>query len=444
MLLIVTVILVLVQFALALLSPPRFVYFCLWTLTIPYWWNFDVQLMFDTPLGRLNIIAIQLFGFIAACLLIIIPAASRAIAEAKLYKWHLAFLFFCGVSAIYAPSSEYAFRMLAKLFAPFLFMLVVLDSIRTQEQMRKAGGAILGSGIIVLALALLAKATGVHTSGLGTLGPPGMGPAVFCAHMLPVSMLAVATAVGTRKSQHVVLAVACALAIIATLQRTSVSALFIGSSVLLLLSTRGVSRFVLPVCGLVGLPALFLFNDSFRNRMFFQQESAQAILADPSQALASLDTSGRSELWARVLQQFFEPHPAVGSGVGATQNLLYSANGGVGVVHSEYVRMLCEVGVIGLSLFAVAALSYLIRLAQYAKSAADTERRILALAALGSLLAYLIYFATDNGIDYVSQCGIYVFALIALAQNACFRPASATTGVSGDSISVQPFPNLLR
>ena len=80
----VTALLVLVLFALAAVSPQTFVYFCLWVLTIPYWWNFDVQITFSTPLGPMNLIAMQLFGFLGACFAIVVRQIDRVFEEIKL------------------------------------------------------------------------------------------------------------------------------------------------------------------------------------------------------------------------------------------------------------------------------------------------------------------------------------------------------------------------
>jgi hypothetical protein len=443
----VTALLIFLQFGLAMLYPQKFVYFCLWVLTVPYWWNFDVQITFATPLGPMNLIAMQLFGFLAACLSIIVQQLDRASMDIRVYRWHLVFIGFCLLSVTYAPSAAYGIRTVAKLLGPLVFLVVVLLSIRSPEEIRRTQTAILGSGVIILALALLAKALGVRAvpeNGLATIGPPGMGPAVFCAHMLPVSMLAFSAYLSERKLKYLVLAVAFAVSIAVALQRTSAGALFLGFSVIAFFATRGVARLVLPLVGVAGLPILLVFNDSFRKRMFFQNKNSQDIIADPGSALQSFDSSGRFTLWNRVLRQFFDPHPVVGSGMGSTQNLLYNSNGGQGVVHSEYVRMLCEVGILGLSLFIVAAVSYLWRMKGCVARAGGNLQRTPALAALGSLLAYLIFFSTDNGIDYVSQIGIYVFALIAVAVNAG-RLAEVTVPTAAVPAAVGPqvLPNLM-
>src|SRR5271165_4202072 len=160
LMLFVTLIFILIQFVLALADAPRFVYFSLWVQTIPYWWNFDVQITFDTPVGPLNLVAMQLFGFLLACLFVIVPQFDRAFAMAKIYRWHLLFLGFCLISLAYAPSPAYGFRTIAKLVAPLAFLIVVLTVIKSSEEFRKTRNAVLGSGAVILGLALFARAAG--------------------------------------------------------------------------------------------------------------------------------------------------------------------------------------------------------------------------------------------------------------------------------------------
>src|SRR5690606_15929122 len=108
-----------------------------------------------------------------------------------------------------------------------------------------------------------------------------------------------------------------------------------------------------------------------------------------------------------------------GSGIGATQDFFYEQSvGGLGVIHSEYVRMLSEIGILGLTLFVFVVLGYLWRLFRILRSRKRTDIRKYALAGTGGLTAYMIFIATDNGFDYVTQFGLYVFAFVAMAEKA--------------------------
>ncbi|MES1191660.1 MAG: O-antigen ligase family protein [Steroidobacter sp.] len=413
--------LILLHFAVAVISPSRFILLALWVQTIPYTWNWDAQMVFDTPIGPLNVVAMQVFGFLFSSMLVVGRNISRLREYAPQFSWHLVFMLFCVVSLSYAPSVGYGIRMIAKLLGPLMFALALVCAMESREDLERAETAIIGSGVILIALAVVAKAMGVESdpnavnSGQAGLGPPSMGPPVFSAHMLAVSMLALAIYLRDKKLRMLLMALLSALCILAAYQRTSAAAMYIGFSAILFVGTRGVWRLLLPVSGVVALPVLIVFSDNFRRRMFFGVNSSNQILNDPMDAIGKINSSGRFSLWDTALRRFFYDHQLLGSGIGSTEEYLHGLTGSaIGVMHSEYVRLMCEMGVIGLLLFAIAMMFYLIKLSVRGRDGNGLINSYT-LAALGSLIAYLIYCATDNGFDYVSQFGAYVFGLVAMA-----------------------------
>ena len=446
--LLITLALVLIQFLIAVVAPKRFIYFALWWQTIPYTWNWDSQLVYETPIGPLNVVAMQMFGFCMACLLVLVFHSQATGPQFRRVRWHAAFIGFCVLSVIYAPSVAYGLRMIAKLLGPLLFLVTILVVVKSAEELRKMRIAILGSGMILLALALIARASGINSdpnsvqTGMSGLGPPGMGPPVFSAHMLPVAMLALAIFISEKRMLILAIAIASALAILGALQRTSAGALYLGFSLILFAGTRGFWRLLLPVTGLLGLPALMIFSESFRRRMFYGDASSQQLLADPEKAANSINSSGRFDMWDSMLRRFFEPHPILGSGIGSTQEFFYTRSGS-GVVHSEYVRLLCEVGLVGVGLFLIALLSHLARMYRYCRRGTSTESRALGLAAMGAVICYAVYCATDNAFDYVTQFGIYVFGLVAMAITASKLPDTVAQ-MPRTSVAAELFPNLIR
>jgi hypothetical protein len=446
----ITLIFVVVQCVLAVISPNRCIVFSLWTQTIPYTWNWDTQLVYETPIGPLNVTAMQLFGFCLACLLALLTRLPLAAEQLRFSRWHAVFIGFCLLSLIWASSGAYGFRMVAKLLGPFLFLTTVLTVVNTESVLRQMRIAILGSGVILVILALYARAIGADSdpnainTGLAGLGPPSMGPPVFSAHMLPVAMLAFALFIRKPNLPMLLMTTVSALAIIAALQRTSAGALYLGFAAILFFGTGGMWRIFLPAAGIVCVPALMIFNSTFRKRMFYGDATSDTLLADPSKALSSVNSSGRFDLWGSMLQRYFDPHPAVGSGAGATQDYFYSHGGG-GVIHSEYVRLLCEVGVAGLTLFAVTMFSYFWRVRRSARTPGGAPFRVsISLAATGALVSYAVYCSTDNAFDYVTQFGIYVFGLAAMAIKYEALVKVECDSSEARDFSGLPFPNLLR
>lgn len=408
--------LILTQLILAVVSPVGLVYVSLLTGALPLVLSADQ--IISTPVGRLDMSAFRLLGLLVAAVPVLILNASRVPAYVIRYKFHFFFLAFCALTLIYAPSIEYWIRMMAKLVAPFVFLIVVLLAVKRERHLLVIPRLMIASALVIISFAILTKAIGMNPDPRFNL--PGMGPAVFSAHIVAVAMFALAWYLRDRSFPQLIVVVILSAAVVAAFTRISIAALFIGFSVIMFFGTRGVPRLVLPIAGVVGLPALFLLNDTFRSRMFIDggKLSAASVVNDPALALENIHGSGRFALWEETLNRFFDPNPLLGSGVGATQHYLYShPSVGAAVVHSEYIRLLAEVGLIGLVLFVLVAAMYALLLLRNKRYTAP-ELRMFSLAGLGALVAYLIFIATDNGFDYVNQFGIYVFALVGLSEKA--------------------------
>jgi O-antigen ligase len=377
--------------------------------------------MMVTVFGRMDLSAIRLLGLWVATLLVIVPRLWQAGKYGMRFRWHLLFLMFAMLALVWAPNITYGARMIVKLTAPFLFLLLILVSCDSWQSLKRLEMTMLVSGIVAVAVSL-ASVLGGYTSfssQLG-LGVPGLGPAASSANLAILAMLALALVRTSPSWSMAALLGILAAASFAGFTRITIVGLLIGTTAVLWLSFRGVSRWAFPLVGVVSVPALFLLSDTFRQRMFKGGEviSLDRLLNNPLTALDSIHGSGRFDAWSYVLTTFFKPNPVFGSGIGTTQHYFYTHFTGLNVIHSEYIRLLAEVGILGVSLLVIAAAVYLVRLTHTFRAAMTREGRAYALAGLGALVVYLIFMATDNAIDYVTSCGIFVFALIAMSEKA--------------------------
>jgi O-antigen ligase len=277
-------------------------------------------------------------------------------------------------------------------------------------------------GIAATVAAVLFYLAGVTRDEVG-LTLPSTSPALFSAYLAVIAMVVFArmnTSAGNRATNGLLL-LCLAAGIIAAFTRITIGALFVGISAMMLFASRGLFRFVLPVAGLFGLVALFVISDTFRNRMFMDGGAItlMSLVEDPVGAFSRVHGSGRYEAWGTVLDKFFSPSPFLGSGIGATQNYFYSqVGGGIGVIHSEFVRLAAEVGIAGLILFALAIAGYLLRLISLYRQTPRSPAGRYALAAFSGLIVYLTFMATDNAFDYFNGVGLYVFALVGMSEKA--------------------------
>jgi len=398
------------------ISPRAFVYFALCTGIVPI----GIDEALPTPIGALHVDAIKLFGVLIGCGVCCLRAPQESFAAFGRFKIHLAFLYFCALSILWAPDFAFALRMLAKLTGPFLFLVVVAFAIRSEKHLEQVLKLVILMGLLTLGFAGAWEAMGYNER--GSLTVPDSSPSVFSAHLLPAFAACCAMFSVRRKPLYLFFAALLALGVLGGFTRITIAAMFASGSIIFFLSARGVFRIALPAGLIVAFFALFLFVDEFRERMFLASADSVTLgstIGDPMSTIDKIPGSGRFAAWELVLEKFFEPNPLVGSGIGATQHFFYGGSSTqLGVIHSEVIRLLAEVGIIGLLLFAFLAAGYAVRLLVSYSRALETEPRVYALAALGSLVAYVIYMLTDNAFDYVNPFAIYVFALVGVAERS--------------------------
>ncbi len=161
----------------------------------------------------------------------------------------------------------------------------------------------------------------------------------------------------------------------------------------------------LPVIGglfVLGTAAVF-FLPQLREHTFF--DSSRAEFNDVLHAnitVENIDSSGRFAMWRDLLDRFYRPHPWMGSGLGAVQDYLYtrSFGGDLTAAHSDYVALLCDMGLVGLLLYLSITVSALVLAVRYAWTGATMELRVAAALVLSSFLACLCAAGFDNVFNY--------------------------------------------
>jgi O-antigen ligase len=305
--------------------------------------------------------------------------------------------------------------MVAKLSLPLMFLVLVLVTVNKASQLKSLERIIVMSAIISILIALLSFSPNSKHFTIS-----GMSAAPFSAHLVVVAMLLIAQVLYEKKAYTIVILITVIFAVVAAYTRITIGGLFIGAAVMLFIGMHGIARIALPSVAVFGLAALFLLSDRFKSRMFIGSDnvSFSTIVNDPITAMAHVHGSGRFGAWEIILEKYFNPSPIIGSGAGASQHFFYNylIDSEMGVIHSEYIRILSEVGIVGLFLFVLAIFRYI----KYLIIIYHENNIIMKypLAAIGAITSYLVFFATDNGIDYVLQLGIYVFTLIGMSIKA--------------------------
>ena len=108
------------------------------------------------------------------------------------------------------------------------------------------------------------------------------------------------------------------------------------------------------------------------NEKFFGKEagtvSANDIVQGDALSLDNIQTSGREFLWELVMDKFYEPSPIVGSGLGTTTHFIKERavkEHTVALLHSDYVQILCDNGIVGIVLIAIFYLCIIVKVFRY-------------------------------------------------------------------------------
>jgi O-antigen ligase len=419
MLAILILLIMLFPVSLAITWPAGLIYFSLLTGAAPITFGNGEGIGGD--FGRMDLYAIRLLGLWVAAFVVVFFNIQRLPKYVAQFKFHALFLLFSIVALLWAPSIVYGTRMVAKLMTPYLFLLLLLVVVSTREQIERIEWLMLLTGVLAILVEVASWLAGYRSAGKTGLGIPGLGPAPSSAHLAILSMLAFSVFRHSGSRTHLLLTILFAGAATAGFTRITIAGMFVGFSMIMFLSTSGILRYALVFCNLGALPAVFFLNDTLRYRMFKGGEipSLNAVANDPSSALEHVHGSGRFDAWRNVLETFFFPNPFFGSGTGTTQHYLYThPQYGLNAIHSEYIRVLAELGMFGFALLIIAFGAYVVKMWITYRRSPSANAKKYSLAALGGILVYFVFMSTDNAIDYVTSSGIYVFTFIALSEKS--------------------------
>ena len=125
----------------------------------------------------------------------------------------------------------------------------------------------------------------------------------------------------------------------------------------------------------------------------------------------TVNVEGRNEIWSVTWESYLES-PLVGRGAGSAAEMLDATMDDADHPHNDYLRVLHDLGVIGVALLVAALLTLLHRVLQHTRLARrNTESAAVHLSAFLGLLALMVEMTTDNAIVYLFVVGPVAVAL---------------------------------
>jgi O-antigen ligase len=424
--------LVLIFLFFALISPKLFLMFIFFTGGIPFAFLTQKQKPFFAELGGINVDGIRLLGFVFLMLIYLSIKAKDAFKVASRFKLYIIFLIFAGISILYTMGRPVdGFRLFFKLLYPFFIFIILQIEIKQMSDVRLIKDSIIYGGIFVSLIGIINIFRGIgfikglegvtqYTAGLAH-------PNMISFYFLLLFLFSSINYVYYKKKYYLIISVIFFLQIAITFTRISMAALVV-SLMIIAFRKKNILKGALVLALILGILFLAVLNiPSIKNRMFYSPElvTAKNIFSEPEEVLLNIRLTGRKNLWSYALENTFKKKPWTGSGLGSTDIIIgreweklgikIDVTGGV-PVHNEYIRILCEMGVIGLFVFLFANLKFasdqyrLLKRAKY-----DTQLSQFSLIGLVAMVSYLIISITSNVFNWYAIFSQYVFGFMALA-----------------------------
>lgn len=168
---------------------------------------------------------------------------------------------------------------------------------------------------------------------------------------------------------------------------------------------------------LIGFAIIFsiiIFNtDRVQQKMFY---SGSGELTDIRLGSTDVKSHGRFAMWD-VLWAGVEEHPLLGNGWNSHRNLLISQGFIMYLPHNDWLKILYDIGLIGVGCYLLTILFQMFALVRIARWTAGAHR-MLAYGVATAFIPYSLVMMTDNVVLYVQFFGNLHFALIGIIYGA--------------------------
>jgi len=195
--------------------------------------------------------------------------------------------------------------------------------------------------------------------------------------------------------------------------RTGLGGIFLATSLFLLTIYR--MKSIPWIIGLCLLAVGIVFTvPSFREKMFMDQDTSISTFSTSDANFQNINSNAREYLWQINLHKFYEPSPITGSGLGESVEWMKNQPG-LKLIHSDYVQILCDLGLVGIILlgFFVFVALYTIITSSWMRGVPDVIKLTGGIA-LGSCAGTFFSMGFDNVIAYAQQSYVIPFVMIGI------------------------------
>lgn len=314
------------------------------------------------------------------------------------------------IGLTYSPAPAYGFRVILKYIYPFLVMLYASAVVRDKEVFLKAG---LGARVIALISIISAFSHLEHIIASGVFWY-GTARAI---NYISICIFSAALFFYTdEKKKNAFYTILFMLPCFLWVFRTSIMGTALAFMLFFLFKYKVKAlpvMFVIIICFIIAVFAI----PSVKEKMFFDEGNTNiSQLEEGNISFENINSNGRFAMWEWSIDKYYKGQEIIGSGTGNLQEVFYSLNhpfGTIKIIHSDYVQMLCDNGIVGIILFGLSFLLLIIHsFIVYNNRKYDMAIRICAITAGASTAGVLLTMLTDNVINYSMAtisypCGFY-------------------------------------
>lgn len=157
------------------------------------------------------------------------------------------------------------------------------------------------------------------------------------------------------------------------------------------------------------------------NKKFFGNKAGTVTVEDIIQGNAmssnKIQTNGRNHIWKILMKKFYEPHKLIGAGLGTSTGYMKDKVSGykesnITLIHSDYVQILCDSGLVGLVLLIVFFVILFMQVGTIAFSNGLIYTKITAALAVASMAGVAFSMGYDNVVSHSMTSLINPFLFI--------------------------------
>jgi hypothetical protein len=360
-------------------------------------------------LGGIDLLAIRLL-MLELLVMVMLFWGTKKI----LWSWtgflYLTYLIWIIYAISYSPAPQFGLRVLLKYAYPFLIMLFASTTMDLDEFFVKTSFLVRKVGLIVIFLSFIVPFVLVIFPGVIWYGT------ALAIHFIFLMILSVAIYDVRRYKRDLIMAVIFFIPCLLWVFRTSI----LGSVVaLMVFSFIKYKLKALPVAFI--LLALFFsivfLNPAVKNKMFRKDMDIEKVISSNGTSFDkdAIDSNGRFAMWAMSLKQFYDGKELTGSGSGTLQAAFYKMRekqGKAGIVHNDYVQILCDTGLIGLFLYLSIFVAMGIHATkEYGKRTNSDAIKVCAITAAAAGIGMAATAFTDNTVNYSMATLSYPFGM---------------------------------